>query len=289
MCARLFPSSADMNTKYVFLDVDGTLVNFESKMPSSTVEALKKAQENGHKMIIATGRQKSQIYPWLLEQVRFDGILGCCGAYLEYNGEEIYRFTCPHDRLCEIIDFFHSHGMYYCLQSRDAVYAEQKDLEYIRNFMIERGNAPEVIESVLGTAIVTDDPKSLTNIEKLAYYSSPFGIEQIREMVGNYYEVVSYSLGKDPSGKFENFHGEMNFDGITKATGIAKFMEIVGAPLSDTIAVGDSGNDYEMIKFASIGVCMGNGADAVKEIADVVTTDIDDDGIYNAFVQLGLI
>lgn len=278
-----------MNPKYVFLDVDGTLVNFQGKIPDSTVKALSKARENGHKMIVATGRQKSQIYPWLLEKVKFDGILACCGAYLEYNGEEVYGFRCPPDKLSFIIDFFHSHGIIYCLQSKDAVYAESSHLEYIRNFMVERGNPPELIESVLGTARVTDDPTSLTNIEKLAYYNSPYGIKEMRKMLGDYFEVVSYSLGKDPSCAHESFHGEINFDGISKATGIKRFMEIVGAPLCDTIAVGDSGNDYEMIRFANTGVCMGNGADAVKEVADLVTTDIDDDGIYNAFKTLGLI
>jgi len=155
--------------------------------------------------------------------------------------------------------------------------------------MIERGNPPELIDSVIGDTVTTTEPKSLTCVEKLAYYDSPFGIEEIKSLLGDYFEVVTYSLGKAPEGKPETFHGEINFDGTSKATGIKKFMEIVGAPLSDTIAVGDSGNDLEMIKFASIGVAMGNASEDVKVAADLVTTGIDEDGIYNAFVKLGLI
>ena len=56
-----------MNTKYLFLDIDGTLVGFDGVMPSSALEALKKAHENGHKLVICTGRQLSQVYPWLLK------------------------------------------------------------------------------------------------------------------------------------------------------------------------------------------------------------------------------
>ena len=278
-----------MNTKYIFLDVDGTLVNFQSKIPDSTVEALKRAQKNGHKVIIATGRQKSQIYPWLLEKVQFDGILACCGAYLEYQGKEIYESVCSPEKLAFLIDFFHEHGIFYFLQTKGDLYTEPHDLEKIRNFMIERGNPPELIDSVIGGAVTTDDPKSLDCIEKLAYYDSPFGIEETKARLGDYFEVVTYSLGKAPDGKAETFHGEINFDGTSKATGIKNFMEIVGAPLCDTIAVGDSGNDLEMIKFAEIGVAMGNASDDVKALADLVTTDIDDNGIYNAFVRLGLI
>ena len=66
-------------------------------------------------------------------------------------------------------------------------------------------------------------------------------------------------------------------------------MTAVGAPMKNSIAVGDSGNDLEMIKAAGVGVCMGNGSDDVKAAADLVTTDVNDDGIYNAFVKLGLI
>lgn len=278
-----------MNTKYIFLDVDGTLVNFEGVMPTSTVEALKAAQKNGHKIIIATGRQKSQIYPDLLSAVNFDGLLCCCGAYLEYQGKEIFSSYCSPEKLSFIIDFFHSHGMYYCLQTKDALYVEPDDLQKIRSFMVERGSTPELIESVIGNAVTTQNPKAHTNIEKLAYYHSPYGINEISELLGDYFKVVTYSLGKAPDGKRETYYGEVNFDGITKASGIKKFMETVGAPLCDTIAFGDSGNDFEMIQFANIGVCMGNGSDDVKAVADLVTTDVNDNGIYNAFVKLELI
>ncbi len=278
-----------MSAKYVFLDVDGTLVNFQSKIPDSAIEALTTAQKNGHKMILATGRQKSQIYPWLLEKVHFDGILGCSGAYLEYDGKQIFESVCSPDKLAFIIDFFHNHNIFYCLQSRDALYAEKDDLGKIRKFMTERGNPPEVIDSVIGCAKITNDPKSLKVIEKLAYYDSPFGINEISEYIGDYFEVVSYSLGKPQDGECESYHGEINFNGINKATGIKKFMETVNAPLYDTIAVGDSGNDLEMIKFANVGVAMGNASNDVKAAADIITADIDSDGIYNAFKTLNLI
>lgn len=278
-----------MNTKYIFLDVDGTLVNFEGVIPQSTVAALKEAQQNGHKIIIATGRQKSQIYPQLLEAVEFDGLLCCCGAYLEYQGKEIFSSYCAPEKLSSIIDFFHSQGMYYCLQTKDALYVEPDDLAKIRNFMVERGSTPELIESVIGNAVTTENPKAHTNIEKLAYYHSPYGINEMSSLLGDYFKVVTYSLGKAPDGKRETYYGEVNFDGITKASGIKKFMEIVGAPLCDTIAFGDSGNDLEMIEFANIGVAMGNASDDVKALADLVTTDVNDNGIYNAFTKLGLI
>ena len=45
-----------MNTKYIFLDIDGTLVGYDAKIPDSALKALKMAQANGHKVLIASGR-----------------------------------------------------------------------------------------------------------------------------------------------------------------------------------------------------------------------------------------
>ena len=77
--------------------------------------------------------------------------------------------------------------------------------------------------------------------------------------------------------------------GVNKATAIEKFMAHVGAPMSDSIAFGDSGNDFEMMQTVGLAVAMGNATEPIKELADYVTTDVDKDGIYNAFVHLGLI
>ena len=76
---------------------------------------------------------------------------------------------------------------------------------------------------------------------------------------------------------------------MTKATAIEHFLSHIGGSIEDTIAIGDSGNDLEMINFAHISVAMGNATDAIKAAADFTTTAVDNDGIYNAFVKLGLI
>ena len=61
------------------------------------------------------------------------------------------------------------------------------------------------------------------------------------------------------------------------------------APQSATIAFGDGDNDLEMMDFASFGVAMGNGTPALRAAADMVTDDINSNGLYNAFKKLGLI
>ena len=74
-----------------------------------------------------------------------------------------------------------------------------------------------------------------------------------------------------------------------KANGIQKVLEFYGMTKEEIIAFGDSDNDMDMLEFAGIGVAMGNAEESVKAVADYVTTDIDEDGIWNACRHLELI
>ena len=49
--------------KIIFLDVDGTLVDYENRLPDTAVTAVRRARENGHRVYICTGRSKAEVYP----------------------------------------------------------------------------------------------------------------------------------------------------------------------------------------------------------------------------------
>ena len=55
------------------------------------------------------------------------------------------------------------------------------------------------------------------------------------------------------------------------------------------IAFGDAEPDLELIEYVGTGVAMGNGAQVLKERADLVADHIDEDGLAKAFLTLGLI
>ena len=66
-------------------------------------------------------------------------------------------------------------------------------------------------------------------------------------------------------------------------------LDYFGMDVSETMSFGDGGNDIPMLQYAHIGVAMGNATDNVKEIADYVTTSVDEDGIANALKHFGVI
>ena len=59
--------------------------------------------------------------------------------------------------------------------------------------------------------------------------------------------------------------------------------------ISQTVAFGDSMNDYEIVREAGIGIAMGNSVDELKAVADYVTDDIDRDGVWKACRHFGWI
>ena len=83
--------------------------------------------------------------------------------------------------------------------------------------------------------------------------------------------------------------GDLGVKDITKANAIDHLLQYLGASIEDTIAFGDAKIDIPMLEYCKIGVAMGSGGDEIKAMADYVTDDVDQDGLYNAFVHFGLI
>ena len=67
--------------KIVFLDVDGTLVDYNGDLPDSAVQAVRAARANGHRVYISTGRSKAEVYPELWA-IGLDGMIGGNGSYV---------------------------------------------------------------------------------------------------------------------------------------------------------------------------------------------------------------
>ena len=77
--------------------------------------------------------------------------------------------------------------------------------------------------------------------------------------------------------------------GTSKATGIDWLCKYLGIAKEDTYGIGDSINDLDMLQYVGHGIAMGNGTQVAKEAAEYVTTDIHEDGIYNALKHYRLI
>ena len=102
-------------------------------------------------------------------------------------------------------------------------------------------------------------------------------------------ELMSKIFKNCESNRWHPLFTDVNTKGGGKHIGIDKIIEYYNIDISETIAFGDGGNDISMIKHAAIGVAMGNANESVKNIADYITDDVDNDGVYKALKHFNII
>lgn len=267
--------------KIIFLDVDGTLIGPGHIMPESAKEAIKKVRANGHYVALCTGRTYSTIPDWLMN-IGFDGVIASTGANVYWNGEEIYNNYIPKDELHNISKVLNKHNASAVFEGRDGRFVTETHRNSIDTFF---GNTGSGSDANIFEFDVVDVPYNMDAIEGGVYINCDVDIEQIQKEVGDKIKITGASFSKE-----RTYNGEFTLNGVNKATGMKIIIEHIDElTRDDIIAFGDGLNDLEMIEYAKIGVAMGNAVDELKAIADMVTTNVLDDGIYNGFKKLNLI
>ena len=274
-----------MNTKYIFLDIDGTLVDQGEVIPDSAKEAIAKARANGHKVFVCTGRSRCEIHDYILE-AGMDGIVGSAGAYVELDGKILYHQPMSEKMNQRLLDYFESRGMCIFLETNDDLIVNDIGIQYVQNYIKEckEKNMPyaKAFFDLMVPLSEIKEPAKLA-INKLLYVTNEYNPEDIKMDLQDEFTVVDSAIALP--GK----SGELSEPGMHKGKGIDIVVRYFGADVKDTIGIGDGENDMEMLRSAGTAIAMGNGNPMLKEIADYVTTDIDKDGIWNAFSHYGLI
>lgn len=271
-----------MKTKAVFLDIDGTMVNSKGHIPESTKDAIRLARKNGHKMIICSGRSRFQIYDKLLN-IGFSGIVGAAGAFVIADNREIFHAYMDETQRKNSYEYLEGNGFFVSYQTDTGLVLNQRSADGILEIYQSIGMSKSRMERLVKNLTIAAEPWQNPKIEKFLYYNSPFPVEKVHADLAPYFDVVPISLeGLDDS------CGEVGINGIDKATGMELYLNHVGIPREDSIAVGDAINDLPMFQYAGKSVAMGNGKEDIKAFADMVTDHIDHDGLYNAFKKLGL-
>ena len=277
-----------MTRKAIFLDVDGTLIDDYGRVPDSAVRAVGEARRNGHLVFLCTGRSMIELSPGVLD-VGFDGFVVASGAYVQVGSDVLEHKRLTPEAVRHVADYFDARGGGYYFQANDGVYASPQARDLLGSIVTAAVAADPAFDEVdhgllryVDTIIVDSDPYAMP-ITKAIYFDAGATIDGIRAEFTDF-EVVPSSVTV-----FGTSAGEMMIPGVHKASGIDVLLHHVGIDLADTIAIGDSYNDLEMLEHVAVGIAMGAAPQAVKDIADEVTTSTTDDGIRLAFVRHGLI
>lgn len=260
------------NTDYqmIVLDIDGTLTNSQKVITPKTKEILLRIQRAGKKVALASGRPTPGITGLAdeLELDRYGGFILAFngGRLISYSTNEIiYNRTVP----VELIP-----GIY-----RTAMEADVGILTYTESEIIlgDNENAYCQIESQI-CGIPMRRVKEFVKfvdfpVNKVLLPGEPDKVLRAQTMMR---ERMGWELNIFRS---EPYFLEVVPQSIDKAHSLGRLLEYLGMQREQMICCGDGFNDTSMIKFAGLGVAMGNAQEEVKAEADYITSSNDEDGI----------
>lgn len=257
--------------KAVFLDIDGTLVSFRShRAPESAVRAVKQLRDKGVKVFIATGRHIRFLNN--LGDMQFDGYVTLNGSYCYVGCDEvIYRHPIRQEDIRRLVDFQSAGDTFPCIFVRENdsfLFGQSEDVGKLLRLI----NLPEPPVKEVDEALREE-------VFQLLAFFNP---DQEKR-------VMSDVLTDCEATRWTSLFADVVPAGGSKRIGVEKILEYFGISRQETMAFGDGGNDMAMLEYAGIGVAMGNAEDNVKQVADFVTRDIDDDGVEYALKYFGLL
>ncbi|GIQ68443.1 HAD family phosphatase [Xylanibacillus composti] len=231
--------------RLIALDMDGTLLNDNEEISEANKAAIRRATEAGIVVCLSTGRGMFSLRPYIEELELQAPLVTVNGGEIWRNPDELYE---QHVMAAREIERLHQlavdHDVWFWGYAAEGVY--------------NRSNWTAAVyeHTWLKFGYYTEDSELLAFLRAEAERGGDFEI-----------------TNSHPSNL------EINPAGVNKAAGLRSVCNMLGLQMEQVAAVGDSMNDWAMIREAGLGVAMGNAQQELKEAADWVTLSNEEDGV----------
>lgn len=239
--------------RLIALDMDGTLMLRDETISDENRTWLERARAAGIEVTIATGRPLEGVVASHAQA------LGLCMPLVTVNGGEVWGSDGEllHRRALNAGDVVELHQL--CAEMGAHFWARTTE-RFVRD-----GEFPDDAGSEMWL--------------KFGYYSDAPGVM----------DTIWHRLSDDE--RFETTNSgtwniEVNAAGVTKAAGLEVVCGRYGIDKSQVITMGDSMNDLSMLRWAGLGIAMGNAQPVVKEVADCITEDCESHGVARAIERI---
>ncbi len=256
--------------KVLVLDIDGTLTNSKKEITEATRQAIWGIMDRGHKVMLASGRPTPGMrrYEKELElQARGGYLLSFNGARIVdcTNNEIVSQKILPLSIVPDLYEYAKEHGTGLITYQGDTVISAFEPDEYIELEARINGLPIRVVEDFVNFVNYDINKCILTAPgEQAAEYE--------KELQAKYGDALSIY-------RSEPFFLEVMPQNVDKANSLDQMLPLIGMSQENTVCCGDGFNDISMIRYAKVGVAMGNAQPAVKEAADYITATNDEDGL----------
>ena len=233
------------------MDIDGTLIADGCSAPSdAVVKQIERARAQGHLFCLCTGRSYGCLPQSLRSAPYIDGVVAACGTHVMLHGEEIWREEIPRPVLRHLCRYFLEY-------KRDCLFEGEREVYATGNWL---------------KGLHIDHEDNFENRypdDGITKLTVPFQMQPgDREFLSEWFSLCQMEQ-----------HFEAILLGNSKAVGIQRLLTATHVAREDSIGVGDSENDLSMIQYVGMGVAMGNAVQALKDVAQYVTTSCSQDGV----------
>lgn len=261
------------------LDLDGTLTNSEKKITPTTKAALRKVQELGKHIVLASGRPTYGIVPLAeeLELAKYGGYI------LSFNGARI--INCRTNEViynkCLLPEYIAPIHAY--IENTKANLVTYTDTEIISAFE----PAEETYQEAFITKMPVKEVEDFVSfvdfpINKMLITGKGDLLARLEDELKAIYHS-SLSIYRS-----EPFFLEIMPQNIDKAKSLQRLLSSLGLTANEMICCGDGYNDITMIEYAGLGVAMANAQAPILDIANYVTKSNDEDGVAHVIEKFML-
>jgi hypothetical protein len=258
------------------IDLDNTLLNNEHQISQLNRDVIKKVQTKGIEVIIATGRMYVSARPYINELTLKTEAIVYNGAMVKdiTSGQVKYHKPLDKNIARVIIKDLKREGLHINLYQHDKLYVDQ-DNEHKKRYEEVSGVQAQIVDNLV--ELDFDDPTKLLIIEddsdKHKYYQ-----KYLREKYGNKIDVTEST----------KYFIEVGAKDVNKGKTLQQISQDKGIKQEEVMAIGDSFNDIEMLKYAGTAIAMENAAEAVKKTADIIAPHHAEDGVAKILDKLVL-
>ena len=271
-----------MGYKLIVTDMDGTLLGNNHKVTDENKTALQKVIKSGINVTLATGRAFDSAkcnVDFLKEDMP---IIACNGSLIrEQNGNIIYSNKIDTRTCLNILDVLDKYDIYYQCNSIDSMLSKKIEGREDRLSVFLGSETEVIVKDDLREEIFKKDILKFVIIEEK---NRGLGDVYKRQILDEIRKELRKVQGIKITSSWPNNIEVMN-EGVDKGNAVKILAEKMNIDREDIIAFGDNYNDIEMIKFAGLGVAMGNAEELIKQEADYVTDTNQDSGVAKAIYK----
>lgn len=264
--------------KLIAVDMDGTLLNEDKKISEENFKAIQEAREKGVQVVLASGRPLKGLEVFLdeLDMINENNyVIAFNGALVQNTktGEVVAQNLMNVDDLKYLYSLSKDIGVnIHFLTHEKCITAK---MNRYSKFEADLNNIPLEVENF-------DEIDESTTIVKTMFIDDPSILEEaIKKLPAEIYE--KYTIVRSMDCFLEFLNKEVN-----KGTGVEALASKLEIEREGVICIGDAENDIHMIKYAGLGVAMGNAFPEVKSIADYITKTNEENGVAHAIKKFVL-